>query len=337
MKISKQGKILVTGASGFIGGRVAEYLFNKGFMIRAQYRREKPPEHLKELNQAGVELVRADLTQTNQIKTVLPDISGIIHAAAIAFDWGPKKLFQDINYHATVQLLDEAKKQGVDTFLFISSLSVHGFGPHKNSTEDGPYYPYDSEYQRSKKAAEDYVIESNGDAIRTVVIRPGNVYGPGDTTTFYPLFEAIEAGKIPLAGGGSALTCPVHILDLVDAVYKAFISNCSGEIFNITAGEDIRWKEVFTLSAAALGAAAPRVKIPAWIALFTSWFVEGLSTLIPFLPTPAVTRYRVKQVIHDYHFDISKAKQILGFTPKISFRDGVEETAAAYKEWKQDC
>ncbi len=332
----KKGKVLVTGASGFIGSGIAGHFCEQGFSVRAQYRRAQPPEYLTKLEKRGVELVRADLTEPEQIESILTGISGVVHAAAIAFDWGPKKLFDDINYTASVHLLDRAKAQGIHRFLFISSLAVHGFGAHKNSTEEGPYYSYDSEYQRSKKKAEDYVINSNSGEMQTVVIRPGNVYGPGDTTTFYPLFDAVEAGKVPLVGGGKYLTCPIHISDLMNAVYSAYISDISGQIFNITAGEDITWKDVFSLSAETLGVSPPNRNIPEWLALFASWVVERIYTLFPVLKTPAITRYRVKQVANDYHFDISKAKQMLDYKPKVLFKDGIGETAVAYREWKRN-
>lgn len=128
----------------------------------------------------------------------------VYHIAARTSDWGSRQDFEKDNIQATVTMLDAAQEAGVRHFVYVSSLSVHGFGPHRNSTEQGPYY------QESKRRAENMALSRHCQTFQVAVIRPGNVYGPDDTTMMFPLFEAIEKGRMGMVNGGRTLTPPIY-------------------------------------------------------------------------------------------------------------------------------
>ncbi|MEW5817673.1 MAG: NAD-dependent epimerase/dehydratase family protein, partial [Spirochaetota bacterium] len=181
--------ILVTGASGFIGGHLAHQLFNGGYKVRALYRREKLTPRLISLQAMGADIRRADLTIPEQRQAVLEKVDAVVHVAGLPSDWGDFKIFKRVNYDITAEILMEAEKAGCRVFVYISSISVHGFGEHRGTTESGPYYPLISHYQQTKKMAEDFVLRQNKNTFRTCAVRPGNVYGPGDTTVFFRIFD----------------------------------------------------------------------------------------------------------------------------------------------------
>ena len=143
---------------------------------------------------------------------------------------------------------------------------MHGFGPHVQTTEEGPYYPLCSPYQRTKKQAEEAVLAGNGPGFRTVVLRPADVYGPGDTTTFYRLLAAQERGIRGTLGGGLHLTSLLAVEDLVQAVALALEREKSaGQVFNITSGEPNTWRQLLGYTASLLGA-RPWLELPLFVA-----------------------------------------------------------------------
>ena len=187
-------RVLVTGASGFIGGWIARALHERGNSVRAVYRREAAPPGLRELEEAGAETLRLDLTSRSGAAEAARGMDAVVHAAARTGDWGEPRHFREQNYELTARVLEAAAGSGARTFVYIGSIAVHGFGVHRGTTEAGPYYPHVHPYQVTKKMAEDLVLSRNGAGLKSCVIRPGIVYGPGDTTTFYPLLDAQRRG-----------------------------------------------------------------------------------------------------------------------------------------------
>lgn len=220
--------ILVTGSSGFLGSRVAECLLERGYRLRLQYRRSSPPPRLEILKERGAELIRLDLTSPGATREAVEGVDGVVHSAALIADWGNPKLFAKINVDLPKRLAGDALKAGSRQFLFVSSISVHGFGSHLSTTEEGPYYKLVSSYQKTKLLAEKYIVGFHSRDMKTTVIRPGNIYGPGDTTTFYPIFDAMMKGIMGYTGRGDKLTCPVYIDDVAEAVIRAYEMEESG-------------------------------------------------------------------------------------------------------------
>ncbi len=324
-------RILVTGASGFIGGRLARVLTERGYTIRALYRREIMPEHLKRTLTLGAEVEQRDLTRIEHIHAAVRDIDAVIHAAGLTGDWGSYNLFKRFNYKLTVQLIKEAEENGCRVFVYLSSIAVHGFGRHFFSNEEGPYYRHINPYQITKKMAEEHVIAMNSKTLRTAVIRPGNVYGPGDTTTFYRIFDAQKRGIMGTLGGGKTLTCPVYVEDLIEAIILCLEKEDSGgEVFNITGAEEVTWKEILNYTSYLLNVNPPRVNLPVPVARFFACSLSGLYKLFHIKSDPPLTPYRVSQLAYDYHFSIAKAQDLLGYRPCVDWREGMRRAVEAF-------
>lgn len=327
-------KVLVTGASGFIGGWVARELCARGDEVRAVYRRSSSPPHLERLKAAGAELRRLELASPEEAAAAVAGVDAVVHAAARTGDWGPAEAFYEQNVAVTRNVLEAARASSCRAFVYLGSTAVHGFGPHVDTTEEGPYYPHVHPYQVTKKMAEELVLARNAPGFRTTTVRPGTVYGPGDTTTFYPLLDAQKRGVKGTVGGGRSLTCPVYVEDLVRALLLALgTERSAGEVFNVTGGERVTWRELLDYTAELLGV-RPVIDPPLPVARALAYLLGGLfaALRIPTTATaPPLTRYRIEQVTQDYHFSIAKASRLLGYVPRVAWREGLRRTVEAYR------
>jgi 2-alkyl-3-oxoalkanoate reductase len=333
-------KALVTGASGFIGSRLCAVLAAKGYSVRAMYRRETPPPELSALaSPAGggaaaggrVELFRGDLEDEARVAEAVLGMDAVIHAAALASDWGPLELFIRQNYDATARLLEAARDAGARRFVYVSSAQVHGYGSHVDTTERGPYYPLKYPYQITKAMAEEYVLAQDSSAFGTVAIRPCNVYGPGDHTSTYPMLDAVMAGYFGYLGPGEALTCPVYIDDLCEGIAAALESaEASGEAILLTDGMKVRWKDYAAAFYEAVGSRRGPRSLPRPLAYAAAAAMTAAARAARSRKRPLLTLYVVEQGSRDFHFSNEKARSLLGFEPRVFYEEGIALTANAY-------
>jgi nucleoside-diphosphate-sugar epimerase len=327
--------VLVTGASGFIGRHLCAALAARGDSVRALYRRKDPPPELIALGEsaAGFEFFRADLADETRVREAVRGVDAVIHSAALASDWGRLQLFMEANYDATETLLEAARDAGCGTFVYLSSAVVHGFGPHVDTTESGPYYPMKYPYQISKRMTEDYVLARNSAGFRTTAIRPCNVYGPGDRVSTYRMYDAIMEGVFGYIGEGKALTCPVYIDDLCSGVLAALDRpETGGEAILITDGQKVAWRDYVRAMFASVGSKKKPTSLPKGFAFAVAWLMTLGARAIRRRDPPPLTMYRVEQGSRDYHFSNEKARRLLGFEPRVFYEEGLALTAKAYLE-----
>jgi nucleoside-diphosphate-sugar epimerase len=324
-------RVLVTGASGFVGGWIVRVLSKRRIPLRALYRRAEPPEELRALQGRGVELQRGDLAEADAARRAVDGVDAVVHAAGPSQYWGPEGLFRTGIYETTLRLLEQSRAAGVSVFVYLSSLSVHGLGTHRQSTEEGPYYPLITHYQRYKRMTEEAVIAACEPTFRTVALRPGDVYGPGDRTTFYRMVHYQRRGVKAVVGHGRYLTSLVYAEDLAEAVLGALRrEEAGGEIINVTGGEEVTWRDVLDRTADLVGA-HPWFTLPVPLARFVVRAVlTPFFTLVPLPVGNYLSRYAIEHVVHDFHFDISKARRLLGYRPAVPWREGIRRTVEAY-------
>jgi len=337
--MGRSPSVLVTGASGFIGQRLCQALARRGDRVRALYRRRTPPPALAALAAPGgaeapfrpVELLRADLAQPGRAAQAAEGMDAVIHVAALASDWGPYELFKRENYDATASLLAAAEAAGAKAFVYIGSAVVSGFGPHVDSTEEGPYYPLKYPYQVTKRLAERLVLGRNRPGFKTVAIRPCNVYGPGDRTTTYKMFEAILGGVFGYLGSGEAYTCPVYVDDLCEGIVAALDRDqAAGEAIILTDGQKVRWKDYAEELYSAIGSRKRPLSLPVPLAAAAARAMGAAALALRCEGAPPLTMYRVEQASQDYHFSNEKARRLLGFEPRVFYKEGLGLAARAF-------
>jgi len=329
--MSDAARVLVTGASGFLGAHICRALVARGNRVRAAFFRRDLPVEVRALPADCAEFLRADLTDAAQAREAVQGVDAVIHAAALASDWGPFARFKRHNVDATVHLLDAAESAGCGTFVFISSAVVQGFGVHVDSTEDGPYFPLKYPYQQTKRMAEDLVLARHRPGFRTMAIRPCNVYGPGDRTSTYAMFAAIVDGTFGYIGGGQAYTCPVYIDDLCRGVLAALDRpEAGGEAIILSDGEKVRWRAYVEAMFEAAGSRKRPLNLPAPLAFAAAAVMTAAARAVKSERAPALTMYRVEQAARHYHFSAGKARRVLGFEPRVFYREGLRLTAEAF-------
>ena len=330
-------RVLVTGASGFVGGNLCEALCTGGFEVRAVYRRAAVPRHLRALRSKGVQLVRSDLASDADLTPVVRSIDTVVHAGGMAREWGPRSEFLRQNYGATVRLVEASERAGCSTFLYVSSVAVHGFEGHIGTTEEGPYFRLPFAYQMSKKKAEDHVLRRNRSDFRTVVIRPGNVYGARDTTIFDKFFALMKLGVMGYLDRGKYLTCPTYVENLSEAVLRVIEKSPGGEVYIVTDGERLTWRVFLGSFCSEFGIKIVWLDgVPAWLARGASHVMTHLYELFGSSAPPPLNPYRIEHASHDYDFSIRKAQTVLGYGPSIHWMEGVRRTARAYLHSKEE-
>jgi 2-alkyl-3-oxoalkanoate reductase len=332
-------KILVTGASGFIGAHLTAALASRGDQVRALYRRKEAPPELREIadrSEGRVELFNADLTDAARAAQAVAGVDAVIHGAALASDWGRLELFIKMNYDATVLLLEAAREAGAKDFVYLSSAQVHGYGNHVDTTEFGPYYPIKYPYQITKRMAEEYALAQNTRSFRSTAIRPCNVYGPGDRVSTYTMFDNIMGGFFGYIGSGNALTCPIYVGDLCSGVLAALDSpESGGQAVLLTDGMKVSWKEYAHAMFDALGSKKKPTSCPGPIAYAAAGVMTAAARIMHSAKAPPLTMYVVEQGSRNFHFSNAKARDLLGFEPKVFYEEGLALTAKAYLEERE--
>ena len=321
------GKVLVTGATGFTGGKVAERLVNSGNDVVAFVRASSNRSALESL---GVECRVVDIRDANDVAANFADIEKVFHiAAAYRSEHADHGEFHAVNVEATRNLLDASVSNNIQKFVHCSTVGVQGEIEDPPAAEDYRFNPGDH-YQQSKLDGELLALEYFRDKLRGTVVRPVGIYGPGDTR-FLKLFRPIQKGQFVMIGTGDVLYHMTFIDDLVDGFMLAGEKDeALGEVFTIAGPEYTTIKELADGIASVLDKKPPRLRVPFLPVYWASVVCDVLCRAINVSP-PLYPR-RVEFFELDRAFSTDKAQKLLGYQPKVSLADGLARTAAWYKE-----
>ncbi len=320
-------KALVTGASGFTGSHLTRRLLASGYEVRVLVRKGSDRSVIEGL---PVEWAYADLADHAPVDDAMRGIGIVFHvAAAFRVEGVPKQLFWDVNVGGTRKLLEAAGRAGIRRFVHCSTIGVQGAIVNPPAREDAPYAPCDH-YQASKRDGEVLALEFfRSERLPGTVVRPAMIYGPGDTR-WLKLFRAIHHGTFRMIGDGETLCHPVFIDDLVAGmVLAAERDEALGEVITIGGDEYLTLNELVEKIANVLDRPLRRRRIPVWPV-----HLAGLLCEVTFRPLgidPPLHRRRIGFFVHDRAFDISKAKQLLGYEPRVTLDEGLRRTAAWYR------
>lgn len=247
-------RVLVTGASGFVGCRVTELLhLGLGWDVRALVH---SPTGASRLARLPVEMVQGDLKSEADVRRAVDGCDAVVHCA-IGTAYGQRREIFAVTVGGTENLLRAAKAAGVSRLVHLSTIAVHGANPDGAITEQTPVAPTPGDdYSESKARAEAAVLAAGRDGLTTVVLRPGNVYGPyGKTFVTRPL-TYLGRGDLCVAGG-EAPSNTVYVDNLVHAIVRGLTAPAEavgGEVFTIGDGDALSWLEFYGYFASAFGA-----------------------------------------------------------------------------------
>lgn len=314
---------LVTGASGFLGGRVTRHFQEHGYRVIAAGRRaEALPE--------GAERFVGDLAALAQAG-LHADV--VVHCAALSSSWGPWREFERSNVTGTRHALEAARRAGAGRFVHISSPSIYAAPRDQLNIAEHEFDPRSrlNHYIRSKIAAEELLrTERRADDPEIVVLRPRGIIGAGDPSLAPRLLRAHERIGIPLFNGGRNLTDLTSVHNVAEAVRLAAVTlGIGGEVFNITNGDPRPFRELAD-RLIEVKRLAPRYReLPRRPAYWAGGALEAAYRLVPGSPEPALTRYTVSTLAWTQTLDISHARATLGYRPEVSVERALEEYADA--------
>jgi nucleoside-diphosphate-sugar epimerase len=320
---------LITGATGFVGGHLAEACVARGMHVHALARAGSDVGLLEKLR---VTLHRGDLTDSAVLRQALEGVDAVVHCAAKVGDWGPVEEFRAVNVDALRQLLDACKGRPIQRFVYLSSLGVYPARNHYGTDESEPLPASHMDgYTQTKVEAERLVLEYHRQhGIPVVVLRPGFVYGPRDRTVLPTLIENLKARRVRWIGGGKGALNTIYVGNLVDAIFLALEKpNAVGQVYNLTDGEKVSKRRF--IEALVKGLDLPKPPLlgaPIWLARMLALFMENLARRRGSPTAPLLTQARVKFLGLNLDFSIEKAKRELGYQPRVTFDQGMEKTIA---------
>ncbi len=319
--------ILVTGATGFTGRALCRRLCDDGDEVSAFVRASSD---VKELVEWGVKPIVVDITSAESVMQAYEPRDRIFNiAAAFRTEHDSEDEFRKVNADATRHLLAAAKEKGVGRFVHCSTVGVQGEISDPPADEEAPFNPGDI-YQQTKLEGELLAREAFKEGLAGTVVRPVGIHGPGDTR-FLKLFKPISKRRFLMIGSGKSLYHMTYIDDLIDGFLLASEKEAAlGEVFTIGGAAYTTLRELIDTIAEVLEVSPPHLRVPYWPVHLASVICPVVCK--PFHIQPPIYPRRVEFFKKSRAFDISKAKRLLGYEPKVSLRDGLERTAKWYRE-----
>jgi len=319
-------KIAVTGATGSLGSAILRRMVEEGHDVLGLGRNEGKIQGLKD---EGFEMKSCDILDINSIENGVKGMDVVIHCAAFASPFGSRRKFFNTNVKGTKNVFNAANYRSVKRIIVISSASIFDGGrpeikypdelPHVSMK---PRHPYGA----SKYDSEVFCLEQKD--VEWIGLRPRAVFGPGDETLIPRLERLIGSKKYSTIGSGDALIDVTCLSNFLDAIISAINAKESAlyRFYNISNGDARSFKSIIESYANRNGKTLKHRKIPYIPVLIYSRIINFFASLVPGKTwEPAITTYGLRQITRTLRLDISGAKKHLGWTPKISFEQGLEE------------
>ena len=320
-------KVLVTGASGLLGGAVARAVAAAGHEVTTFQRRPS--------GVAGVRDVTGSMTDPAAVASAVAGQEAVVHLAAKVSLAGDPAEFEAVNVGGTRSLLVAMRASGVPRLVFVSSPSVAHGGASIVGEDAEPASPGRArgDYARTKAAAEVLALAAANDDLRVVAVRPHLVWGPGDTQLVERIVERARHGRLPLLDDGAALIDSTYVDNAASGIAAALerVDAVSGEAYVITNGEPRTVADLMGGICAAGGAPAPRLRVPAGVAKAAGSLVERVWAVRPGADEPPMTRFLAEQLSTAHWFDQRRTQHDLHWTPEVSVDEGLRRLAAWYE------
>lgn len=325
-------RILVTGATGFLGGAVARELHADGAEVFAHGRSAKAADVLIS-DGMGVTLTPLEDRDAVYVMVSAAQPDAIVHCAAKSAPFGRELDFIGANVMGTMHLLEAVAQVGTPRFVHISSPSIYCAGRALENVNEDARLPSRriNHYAATKLASEELVRQAHDAGFPTVILRPRAIYGPGDNALFPRLLAALKDGKLPVIGSGENRIDLTYIDDAVHGVKQALVAgpHCLGRAYNLTSGEPVHLWDLIRDLCQRLDLPPPTRRVGRRAARMAAFGMETWHRLARRPGEPRLTRYSVDSLSLDATLDISAAKRDLGYEPTVSVEEGVARFVAS--------
>lgn len=313
--------MLVTGASGFLGGYVVPELRRHGYEVFAAGRNGKALARVAD----EPHMVVGDLASLPSRQ--LP-VDAVIHCAALSTPWGSWKDFHEANVAGTRQVVEFARRNHVRRLVHVSSPSVYAANRDRVGIRESEVDRTNrlNGYIRSKIAAEDLLLSAQEaqEIEELVILRPRGLIGVGDPSLVPRLLDMHARVGVPLFRGGRNLIDVTAVENVASALRLAITrGDPLGGVYNITNGDPRRFRDLLTTLLALLGE-QPRFRpLNRRLAWTVASGLEGICSVLPGRPEPPLTRYTLSTIAYSQTLDISRAREDLGYRPEVTLDDAL--------------
>jgi nucleoside-diphosphate-sugar epimerase len=320
-------KVLVTGAGGFLGLAICQRLLAAGIEVVGFAR-----GHYPKLVELGVDMHQGDISDYDSVKQAMTGCDLVFHVASKAGVWGSKQSYYSPNVDGAVNIVNACKALNIQNLIYTSTPSVTFAGTDENGINETASYAseYLNFYGESKAIAEQQVLAANTAALRTTALRPHLIWGPNDPHLVPRVIERAKAGRLKLVGHQDKLVDTIyvdnaayaHILAAVELVGAA---KCAGNAYFLSNDQPITMAAMLNKILACADLPPVTKRVPAGVAYAAGVVLETLYGWLNKQQEPIMTRFVARQLSTSHYFDISAAKQDLGYQPLVSIDQGMNK------------
>ena len=324
-------KILVTGASGFIGGRFARFALEQGLSVRVNGRL---PEGVQHLIKRGAEFVQGDLADADLAHQLCRDVEAVVHCAGAVGVWGSREHFHKGNVLLTQNVIEGCLGQKVRRLVHLSSPSVYFDGrSHIGLREEQVPKTFVDHYGATKYQAEQKVFEAQEFGLEVIALRPRFVTGAGDTSIFPRLINMQRKGRLAIIGNGLNKVDFTSMQNLNDALLSSLLAAgpALGKVYNISNGAPVPLWDVVNFVLRQFDLPPVSKHMPYGLAYAAATLNEMVCKVLPGRPEPSLFRLGVAVMARDFSLDISRARQYLDYDPQVPIWTALEEFCQWWK------
>lgn len=276
------------------------------------------------------EFVQCDVTDAAAIASALGDAELVVHTAAIVSDWGKMDDFVRVNVRGTRNVLDAAGAAGARRVVHLSSVVTWGFEHEVELDEDAPARPAGIPYIDTKGASDELARARARRGQPIVVLRPGDVYGPGSSQWAVRPLQAMRSHQFALIGRGEGLILPIYVDDLIESIVLALtVPGAAGTAVTVWDGKAVTSADFFGYYARMLGRdRIPQVPAPA---IAAGAAIQELAARVTGR-SPAFTRNAMTFVSRRAQLSNRRARELLGWEPQVSLDEGMKRTEQWFRE-----
>ncbi len=325
-------KALVTGGGGFLGLAIVDALLENNIEVVSISRSRH-----ESLVERGVEQFSADLADIEADHPAFAGCEWVFHVAAKAGVWGSYATYYRANVTATQNVINACRQQNIRKLIYTSSPSVVFAGTSLEGANESLPYPirYTAPYPETKAIAEQLILNANDENLATVALRPHLIWGPGDNHLVPRIVERGRKGQLRIIGKGDNLVDCVYIDNAAIAHICAAEkltpgAHISGKAYFISQGDPRPLWEIVNAILACADVAEVKRHIPAPIAYAAGWLLEKIHAGLNIKTEPRITRFVARELTTAHWFDISAAQRDLGYEPRVSIEQGLENLRAHF-------
>jgi nucleoside-diphosphate-sugar epimerase len=329
-------RLLVTGGTGFLGRHIVWRLNALGHDVVFTGRNDdRASEVLTHAAPGGgsltfIPMAHGTERSVHTLHAAADQVEAVVHCAALSSPWGRQEDFERANVDLTREVIDVCATRRIVRLVHISTPSLYfDFRDRVGIKEDEPLPPPVNEYARTKGIAEQMVMRSRIESV--IALRPRAIFGPWDNTLLPRLLRVAIQARLPLMHGGSALVDLTYVDNVVDAVLLASSVDLTRGTFNISNGEPMSVITLFKALASAFGFEPRFRRVPYSLLAAIATLLERSAVFVPGWEPP-ITRYSAGLLAFSQTLDLTHAHDALGYTPRVSFADGMQRTAAWFAD-----